>query len=189
MSRGWIYCMSNKAFPNLLKIGQTKHPPNNRADQLYSTGVPYPFKVEFAKKIDNYEKREKIIHSILEKYIKRVNPKREFFEASVKDVKPIFDLLDGEDYLEISEEENLLLKHILIQDQKVKHCIQGDEKIAIYSKKEEKLLYKGKFCGFTEFGKIHFDEIKKKEIVMITQFYIEINKIFVPVSDILKSSY
>jgi len=83
--------MSNKSFPNLLKIGQTKHPPNNRADQLYSTGVPYPFKVEFAKKIDNYEKREKIIHSILEKYIKRVNPKREFFEASVKDVKPIFD--------------------------------------------------------------------------------------------------
>ena len=91
--------------------------------------------------------------------------------------------------MEISEEENLLLKHILIQDQKVKHCIQGDEKIAIYSKKEEKLLYKGKFCGFTEFGKIHCDEIKKKESVMITQFYIEINKIFVPVSDILKSNY
>jgi len=104
MSRGWIYCLSNPAFPKLLKIGQTKNFPNIRAEQLYSTGVPYPFKIEFAKKINNYEKREKIIHSILERFVPRVNPKREFFQVDVKDIKPIFDLLDGEDYFEPSED-------------------------------------------------------------------------------------
>ena len=118
MSKGWIYCMSNKSFPSLLKIGQTKNIPTARAEQLYSTGVPYPFKIEFAKKIENYEKREKIIHTILEKTTKRVNSKREFFEASVKDVKLIFDLLDGDDFIEIPEEENLLLKHVLMDGQK-----------------------------------------------------------------------
>ena len=59
MSKGWIYCMSNKAFPSLLKIGQTKNLPTARAEQLYSTGVPYPFKIEFAKKIEIMKKEKK----------------------------------------------------------------------------------------------------------------------------------
>ena len=188
MSKGWIYCMSNKAFPSLLKIGQTKNLPTSRAEQLYSTGVPYPFKIEFAKKIENYEKREKIIHTILEKISKRVNPKREFFEANVKDVKPIFDLLDGDDFIEIPEEENMLLKHVLMDGQKIKHCIGQDERICIYSKKDEKLRYKDKICGLMQFGKIHCDEIKKRETVSMTQFHIEIEKTFVPVTNILKNS-
>ena len=188
MSRGWIYCMSNKAFPTLLKIGQTKNLPTARAEQLYSTGVPYPFKIEFAKKIENYEKREKIIHSILEKITKRVNPKREFFEASVRDVRPIFDLIDGDDYIEVPEEECLLLKHILIDGQKIKHTLGQDERVSIYSKKDEKLKYKEKSCGFMQFGKIHCDELKKKESISMAQFHIEIEKTFVPITTILKNS-
>ena len=188
MSRGWIYCMSNKAFPTLLKIGQTKNLPTARAEQLYSTGVPYPFKIEFAKKIENYEKREKIIHSILEKIAKRVNPKREFFEASVRDVRPIFDLIDGDDYIDVPEEECLLLKHILIDGQKIKHTLGQDERVCIYSKKDEKLKYKEKVCGFMQFGKIHCDELKKKESISMAQFHIEIEKTFVPIATILKNS-
>ena len=56
MSRGWIYCLSNPAFPSLLKIGQTKNFPNIRSDQLYTTGVPQPFKIEFGEVISSFIK-------------------------------------------------------------------------------------------------------------------------------------
>ena len=96
MSRGWIYCLSNKYMPGILKIGQTKGEPLARADQLYTTGVPVPFTVELSVLTDNYEKKEKILHSLLEKNHSRVNPKREFFEITVDEAKPYFDLMsDG----------------------------------------------------------------------------------------------
>jgi len=106
MSRGWVYCLSNKSMPGLLKIGQTKNSPATRSDQLFTSGVPTPFKIEFAKSVENYDKKEKIIHSLLEKFSVRVNPKREFFEINVDDAKLIFDLMDGEEYKEETIKEH-----------------------------------------------------------------------------------
>ena len=40
--------MSNPAMPGLLKVGFTTDTPDVRARELYTTGVPLPFKVEFA---------------------------------------------------------------------------------------------------------------------------------------------
>ena len=39
-----------------------------------------------------------------------------------------------------------------------------------------------------QFGKIHCDEIKKKESISMTQFHIEIEKTYVPIINILKNS-
>lgn len=111
MSRGWIYCLSNKSIPGMLKIGQTKNSPQTRADQLFTSGVPTPFKIEFAKNVENYDKKEKTIHSLLEKFTVRVNQKREFFEISVEDAKMIFDLMDGEDYVEPVDENCTNIKN------------------------------------------------------------------------------
>ena len=189
MSKGWIYCLSNKAYPELLKVGQTKNFPNVRAEQLFSTGVPYPFKIEFAKKVNNYEKREKIIHSILEKYAKRVNPKREFFEATVKDIKPIFDLMDGEDYFEPSEDESILLKHILIDGQKIKHIISNKERITTYCKDKELLIWDEKYMKMLEFARIHIKDVKSKERADLQQFQLEIDNTFVPLKNIMSNCY
>ena len=41
--------MSNPAMPGLVKVGFTTDTPDVRARELYTTGVPLPFKVEFAK--------------------------------------------------------------------------------------------------------------------------------------------
>ena len=188
MSRGWIYCLSNPAFPNLLKIGQTKNLPNIRSEQLYTTGVPHPFKIEFAKKINNYEKREKVIHSILERFIPRVNPKREFFEGNVKDVKPLFDLIDGEDYFEPSEDENILLKHILTEGQKVKHVVGDKERIACYSREKELLFWNNKHVRMLEFAGIHIKETKIKERPNLDQFQLEIDNSYVPLKQIMSPS-
>ena len=44
----YVYCLSNTSFsPDILKIGWTRHNPAYRANQLYTTGLPTPFKIEF----------------------------------------------------------------------------------------------------------------------------------------------
>ena len=50
---GLIYVLTNEAMPGLVKIGITGSDPNSRADQLYTTGVPVPFTVEFAGEVPN----------------------------------------------------------------------------------------------------------------------------------------
>ena len=40
-------------------IGISKSDPTGRKDDLYSTGVPEPFKVEYYALVENYEKLEK----------------------------------------------------------------------------------------------------------------------------------
>jgi hypothetical protein len=92
---GWLYCMSNSCMPGLVKVGQTKHDPSERALQLYTTGVPEPFHVEFAKKVKDYLRKEKQIHALLEKYFERMNG-REFFRCKSSDVYELFELMDGE---------------------------------------------------------------------------------------------
>lgn len=92
---GYIYCFSNPSYSSdILKVGMTNRTPDERAKELYTTGLPTPFIIEFAKKVNNPKDKEKIIHKILDEY--RVNPKREFFRVSIEKVKMIFELPDGE---------------------------------------------------------------------------------------------
>ena len=97
-NKGWLYCLSNPAMPGLFKIGQTKNEPQLRANQLQTTGVPLPFKIEFAKLVNDFTKKEKILISLLEQYTNRINPKREFFKISKDEIFAFFELIDGEYY-------------------------------------------------------------------------------------------
>ena len=74
----YIYVMSNKAYPETFKIGWTSILPEERAEELSSTGVLYKFKVEHYKKFKDAEKVEGLIHKKLKKY--RVANNREFFK-------------------------------------------------------------------------------------------------------------
>jgi hypothetical protein len=95
MEEGWIYCMSNPSMPDLVKVGQTQHDPRQRAMQLYTTGVPTEFHVEFAKKVKGYIEREKQLHALLEKHFARPNSSREFFRCKSEDVFEFFELIEG----------------------------------------------------------------------------------------------
>lgn len=95
MTSGYLYCFSNSSFlPNIFKVGMTERTPEQRAKELFTTGVPTPFKIEFAKKVNNYKQKEKTIHKLLTKHLYRINPKREFFRAPLADIKEFFDLMD-----------------------------------------------------------------------------------------------
>lgn len=83
MSEGIVYILTNPGMPNLIKIGVTSREDiKKRMQELYSTGVPYPFELEYAMKISNAEEIENIIHSIFG--IHRVNINREFFEMEAE---------------------------------------------------------------------------------------------------------
>lgn len=77
--KGWIYIISNKAMPGLLKIGYSMKDPNLRAIELGGSGVPYPYSVEYEILIDDPEQAEKKIHKSLE--MNRV--RKEWFRCSL----------------------------------------------------------------------------------------------------------
>jgi len=86
----YVYCMTNKSFNNdLVKIGWTTNDPNKRAQQLYTTGVPNPFTIEFIIKTLDGRTLESRIHSYLSRY--RESKSREFFNISVQDVRDILE--------------------------------------------------------------------------------------------------
>jgi T5orf172 domain len=93
---GLVYVLSNPAMPRLVKIGCTAQDDvTPRLNQLYSTGVPFPFEVEFAARVPNPEEVEQALHQAFAP--NRVNPRREFFEIEPSQAIAILRLLHVED--------------------------------------------------------------------------------------------
>lgn len=81
---GFVYILSNPAMPNLLKIGKSDRDPTGfRAAELYTTGVPQPFKVEYFAYVEEHHTLERKIHSTLS--TRRPNSNREFFTVSIEE--------------------------------------------------------------------------------------------------------
>jgi len=93
----WIYVLTNKTMPNLIKIGFTDKTPDQRAKQISrSTGVPISFSVAYAFKCFNAHALEIELHRYLKAY--RVNNDREFFQITVDEAKEAIQKL-GQRYL------------------------------------------------------------------------------------------
>jgi hypothetical protein len=96
MTEGYIYCLTNETMPGLVKIGEIHtegRTPDDRARELYTTGIGMPFNIEFAKKVKNPAKAESRIHAFLSD--KRLSSSREFFKTTAEFVRKLFDLIDG----------------------------------------------------------------------------------------------
>lgn len=108
MTDGYIYCFSNPSMPGILKVGMTERTPDIRLSEANASDTwrpPTPYKLEFAKKISNPFQKEKTLHTLLEQYTDRINPRREFFRVSSEEVHKFFELMDGEIWAETCEEE------------------------------------------------------------------------------------
>ena len=108
MSYGYLYTISNESMPGILKVGMTERTPDIRLNEANGSDTwrpPTPYKLEFAKKVSDPKQKEKTIHILLSQYTERINPKREFFRVSVEEVKTLFDLVDGDLWIEKSVEE------------------------------------------------------------------------------------
>jgi len=85
----YVYVLSNEYMPGLLKIGYTYNDPGVRAGQLFKTGVPDSFKIEYYGKCFNGMRVEREVHKKLKD--KRVRDDREFFKTEVEEVKILID--------------------------------------------------------------------------------------------------
>jgi len=91
-----VYVLTNPAMPGLVKIGRTDNTnANSRIGQLYTTGVPVPFTIEYACKVSNPDEVEKALHIAFGP--QRINPKREFFQIEPEQAISILRLLNTED--------------------------------------------------------------------------------------------
>ncbi len=89
-SHGFIYVLTNRAMPGIVKIGKTTLLPEKRAAELStSTGVPLPYQVYYAVKVHDCHKTEKLIHDML--VLVRDNLSREFFAISPEDAKALIE--------------------------------------------------------------------------------------------------
>ena len=84
---GYVYVLSNKAYPEIYKIGSTYGIPEERAEELTGTGHLHPFEVEISIEIESAEYYEKILHELLNDY--RVKQNREFFKIEIGKLKNI----------------------------------------------------------------------------------------------------
>jgi len=108
MTDGYIYCFSNPCMPGILKVGMTERTPVIRLGEANASDTwrpPIPYKIEFAKKVSDASGKEKTLHTLLEQYTERINPRREFFRVSPEEVLKFFDLMDGEMWAETRVEE------------------------------------------------------------------------------------
>jgi hypothetical protein len=103
-NEGIVYVLKNPAFPNLVKIGiTTRDQVSIRMAELYTTGVPLPFKCVFAGKVDDPKKVESALHHAFTNT--RVNPSREFFDIDESQAIAILRLLISEEVTPIVSDE------------------------------------------------------------------------------------
>lgn len=76
--KGWVYIISNKAIPGVIKVGYSTKDPSLRAAEL-GTGAPVPYQVEYEALVDNPRQIEKLAHEMLA----FVNAGKEWFECDV----------------------------------------------------------------------------------------------------------
>jgi len=77
MAKGYVYILTNECMLGLVKIGRTVNPVEFRAEQLFTSGVPAPFKVYGEYLCPDCVRGEADAHTSLAAF--RVSPMREFF--------------------------------------------------------------------------------------------------------------
>lgn len=93
---GYVYVLTNPAMPGMVKLGCTgQQDVTVRKDQLFTTGVPLPFSLEFACRVQNFKEVEVALHTAFQPH--RVSPNREFFEITPQQAIAILKLLHVED--------------------------------------------------------------------------------------------
>ena len=94
--RGYVYILSNRAMPGLLKVGYTTRSMPERLSELNSTGVPTSFVIEIYIEVDNAPKCESLLHRALGSH----HYEKEFFKIPV--------------YKAVEEAKKLLATDILV---------------------------------------------------------------------------
>lgn len=101
-----IYCLTNEAMQNLVKIGVANNL-QERMRALYTTGLPFPFECIYAVEVEDDNKAKAHEQRLFDVFSKnRINPKREFLEITPRQAKAAMGLIEGKDVTPKTTEEN-----------------------------------------------------------------------------------
>jgi hypothetical protein len=90
---GIVYVLTNEAMPGLVKIGMTEDAaPSTGMGPLFSAGVPLPFAVAYACRVENALEVERSLHVAFEP--QRIDATREYFRIDPAQAVAILRLLD-----------------------------------------------------------------------------------------------
>lgn len=105
MTEGYIYVFSNSSLPaDTFKVGYTDKTPLERLKDANGCTWALPtFKLEFAKKVTDARNKEQKLHKALGAFGKRIHPKREFFNVPLNSIRVLFDMIDGEMWVQPPE--------------------------------------------------------------------------------------
>ena len=116
---GWLYVMSNESLRSgLVKIGRSNDLRQHVKD-LYTRGVPAPFKIAYRCLVEDYEEVEKKVHYALEDC--RLSSERDFFECSI-----------ARAILTIQESSHIMSEDVYVKDE---HQLEKEKE----ARKQDKL--------------------------------------------------
>jgi len=115
--KGYVYVLSNPSMPGLVKIGMSSAGGHVRAKQLYQTGVPTPFVIEFQVYVEYYQEVENNIHLMLDGC--RLGG-REFFQIEVDEaITSLLDVVASMYSMKVTDE------HFIMDDEQVSRFCTG----------------------------------------------------------------
>lgn len=92
--KGWVYVISNRAMPNLVKVGYSLKDPELRAGELNHTGSPHPYIVDYELLTDEPREVEKQVHHAL----RGEREGKEWFRCSPEKAISEIKLIVGKNY-------------------------------------------------------------------------------------------
>ena len=75
--RGWVYIVTNRAIPGLVKVGYSMKDPQIRAAEFDNAGLPYPYTVVYEALVESPRDIEQKTHTALKPYLEN----REWFRC------------------------------------------------------------------------------------------------------------
>lgn len=117
--KGWVYIITNKSMPDLLKVGFSTKDPELRAAELHTTGVPHRFVVEYDALVNEPFEVEQKAHALLRAY----HENKEWFRCDIATaIIAIRQAANGSIILETNKKE------ILLEIERIKEKLEQENK-------------------------------------------------------------
>jgi hypothetical protein len=135
--KGWVYIITNKSMPNLLKVGFSTKDPALRAQELHTTGVPHRFIVEYDALVNEPRVVEEKTHTLLRAY----HENKEWFRCDITTaIIAIRKAASGSIIFETNKWEiNVEIENKIAQVKKIEHERQARTKLELEEKREQEV--------------------------------------------------
>lgn len=136
--KGWVYVITNKAMPGIVKVGYSMKDPELRAAELNHTGSPHPYVVDYVVLVDEPRDIEQATHNLLRAH----REGKEWFRCAAEDAVAAIKSVAGsqvqaEDYKRVNR---LRAEEIVRQKEVREHTMR----VADEEKRKQETIAEGK---------------------------------------------